>query len=186
ALTNCQKSIIQQLTNTFENSQKNFAFDYCDDIHDGRGYTVGVVGFTTSTKDALDVIQTYTESSNYQNEFDDSLPRLLELNSTLSGETSGLKGFCRAWYKASSNPTFRAIQIAKADELYYNPSQTFADELALELPTSRGQMYDAAVQMGIESDPDSLPSMLKRVPRTSDMSEEEWLTAFLAERERTL
>jgi chitosanase len=47
----CQKSIVFQTTNIFENSQLHFAFDYCENIKDGRGYTSGIIGFTTGTHD---------------------------------------------------------------------------------------------------------------------------------------
>ncbi|KAJ3155027.1 hypothetical protein HDU89_007217 [Geranomyces variabilis] len=185
-LADCQKSMVQQLTNTFENSQLNFAFDYCSDINDGRGYTCGVVGFTTSTHDAYDVVNTYVNSGNYSSEFDPYIARLATLNATGDASTKGLSGFCDAWYAASSNPTFRAVQIAKVDSLYYYPSQNISDTLQLTLAAARGQLYDAAIQHGLESDPDSMPSMVARVPRTAGMTEDAWLAAFMAERKRTL
>ncbi|KAJ3162657.1 hypothetical protein HDU86_003630 [Geranomyces michiganensis] len=178
--------MVQQLTNTFENSQLNFAFDYCSDINDGRGYTLGVVGFTTSTRDGYDVINTYVNSGNYSQEFDPYLATLQRLNSTQDASTKGLSGFCDAWYAACSNPTFRAVQLAKADALYYYPSQNISDTLQLTLPAARGQLYDAAIQHGIEADPDSMPSMVARVPRTPGQTDDAWLQAFMAERKRTL
>ncbi|KAJ3173924.1 hypothetical protein HDU87_007246 [Geranomyces variabilis] len=186
ALADCQKSMVQQLTNTFENSQLNFAFDYCSDIGDGRGYTCGVVGFTTSTHDAYDVVNTYVNSGNYSLEFDPYIATLATLNVTGDASTKGLSGFCDAWYAAASNPTFRAVQIAKIDSLYYYPSQNISDTLQLTLPAARGQLYDAAIQHGVEADPDSMPSMVARVPRTPGMTDDAWLEAFLAERKRTL
>ncbi|KND03930.1 uncharacterized protein SPPG_01379 [Spizellomyces punctatus DAOM BR117] len=186
ALSDCQKSIVQQLTNTYENSQLNFAFDYCENIKDGRGYTVGIVGFTTATRDAFDVVNTYTKSSNYTGEFDPYYDRLKQLNQTGDSSTSGLNGFCDAWYTASSNPAFRAVQVAKADTLYYVPSQGYAEQLNLNLPVSRGQLYDAAIQHGTDPDPDSLPSMISRVPKPSDMDELTWISNFMKERTRTL
>ncbi|TPX61533.1 chitosanase [Powellomyces hirtus] len=186
ALTDCQKSMVQQLTNTFENSQTHFAFDYCQDIKDGRGFTCGIVGFTTSTRDAFDVVSTYSKDPGYSQEFEPYLGKLLELNSTQSDSAEGLSGFCDAWYTAASNPAFRAVQVAKADALYYTPAQKIADNLGLTLAISRGQLYDAAIQMGIESDPDSMPSIVNRTAKPEGMAEETWISNFMKERQRTL
>lgn len=140
----------------------------------------------SATHDAYDVVKTYTQSDNYTSEFDPYLPRLAQLNETSSSSTSGLKGFCQAWYAAASNPTFRQIQVAKADTVYYNPSQALADQLGLNLAISRGQLYDTAIQHGAGSDPDSLLSIAQRTPKTEGMSEENWIAAFMTERQKTL
>ncbi|KAJ3008720.1 hypothetical protein HKX48_008379 [Thoreauomyces humboldtii] len=186
-LTQCQKSMVQQLTNEYENSQMNFAFDYCQNIGDGRGFTCGIVGFTTATHDAFKVVDTYTNSANYTQEFVPYYGRLLELNSTGDSSTSGLSGFCDAWYSAAANnPTFRAIQVQIADSLYYTPSQALADTYNLTLSLSRGQFYDCAIQEGVDADQDSLPSVAARTPNRDTLDEATWIGNFLANRKTTL
>jgi chitosanase len=46
-----KKKTALQITSTAENSTKDWtaAYAYIEDIHDGRGYTGGLVGFTTAT-----------------------------------------------------------------------------------------------------------------------------------------
>lgn len=36
---------------------------YIEDIHDGRGYTAGIIGFTSKNGDLFDVIRYYTRLS---------------------------------------------------------------------------------------------------------------------------
>ncbi|KAI9106122.1 lysozyme-like domain-containing protein, partial [Phlyctochytrium arcticum] len=183
----CQRSQIQQLTNQFENSQNNLAFDYCQDIKDGRGFTCGIVGFTTSTRDAFQVIDDYSKDPAYNREFDPYMDRLRELNSTQAESTAGLDGFCNTWYSTAANSSaFRAVQVARADALYYNPSQAIAEKYGVTAPLARGQLYDAAIQHGLEPDPDSMPSMAARVPRPAGMDDATWISAFMTERSRTL
>ncbi|KAJ3122129.1 hypothetical protein HK098_003108 [Nowakowskiella sp. JEL0407] len=188
-LTTCQKSIVQQLTNVYENSRFPFAFDYCSNIKDGRGYTSGMVGFTTATHDAIQVIDIYRASSSNATEFDALYPTIQRINATGSSSVSGLDGYCDAWKSASTKLEFRTAQIQLTDKLYFNPSQALADALGLRTPLARGQLYDAFIQHGGESDYDSAPSMVKRTTATTPKqggSEQTWLTSFLSVRKYTL
>ncbi|KAJ1645742.1 hypothetical protein LPJ64_002719, partial [Coemansia asiatica] len=54
-LSGCAKSIALQITNIYENGDTKFHYDYCENLHDGRGYTAGIVGFCTGTADAWEV-----------------------------------------------------------------------------------------------------------------------------------
>ncbi|KAJ2376692.1 hypothetical protein IW150_001824, partial [Coemansia sp. RSA 2607] len=38
-LSGCAKSIALQITNIYENGDTNFHYDYCENLHDGRGFT---------------------------------------------------------------------------------------------------------------------------------------------------
>ena len=51
------------LVSSAENSTTDYTgqYAYIEDIGDGRGYTAGIIGFTTGTGDLLDVINRYTE-----------------------------------------------------------------------------------------------------------------------------
>lgn len=188
-LSACQKSAVQQTTNVFENSQLNFAFDYCRNINDGRGYTVGIVGFTTGTGDANTVISAYSQLSNQTHEFDAFTTRLTSLASSGDSAVSGLDGFCQAWKLACNTTAFRSTQVAKLYQLYYTPSQNLADSLGLQLPISRGQFYDAAVQHGIGPESYSLNSMaslVKAATPSNGGDETKWIAAFMTYRKKIL
>ncbi|KAJ3045734.1 hypothetical protein HDV00_007860 [Rhizophlyctis rosea] len=191
ALNDCQRSIVEQLTNVYESSNLWFPFDSCENINDGRGYTAGIVGFTTGTHDAYGVINSYYNKQNHGNEFDPYMDRLRQLNASDSnaGSTSGLDGFCQAWYAACNNTAFLQAQVEFATQTYYLPSQNYADNLGLTSAVGRGQMYDAAIQHGIGSDPDSLNSLIARTqaamtsnnqpPSPSQgASEQDWMNQF--------
>src|SRR5439155_21505160 len=56
-----KKDIAMQLVSSAENSSLNWRaqFKYIEDIHDGRGYTAGIIGFCTGTHDLLELVQLY-------------------------------------------------------------------------------------------------------------------------------
>lgn len=195
SLTTCQKQLIFEATNTYENSQIDPLYSYCENLDDGRGFTCGIVGFTTGTHDAYQVILQYNKASGSTGEFKDYLTALRTLDSKeQTGSVKGLKGFCKVWEGAATNPVFRQVQEDARDTMYFKPSQGFADNLGLDLPLTRGQLYDAAIQHGIGEDYDSLDAMVARataaaggspssVPPVDELT---WLDKFLTVREDTL
>src|SRR4051794_39465098 len=56
-----EKDIAMQLVSSAENSTLNWKaqYAYIEDIHDGRGYTAGIIGFCSGTHDMLEMIQHY-------------------------------------------------------------------------------------------------------------------------------
>jgi chitosanase len=56
-----QKNVILQITTTCENSDTKLAFNYAENIGDGRGITFGCIGFTTGTYDGNMLIKHYTK-----------------------------------------------------------------------------------------------------------------------------
>src|SRR6476469_6737547 len=57
-----KKEIAMRLVSSAENSSLNWRaqYRYIEDIHDGRGYTAGIIGFCSGTGDMLEVVQAYT------------------------------------------------------------------------------------------------------------------------------
>ncbi|KAI8801273.1 lysozyme-like domain-containing protein [Cladochytrium replicatum] len=165
----CEKSIIQQLTNYYENSRFQFSFDYCENLGDGRGFTAGVAGFTTGTHDALEVIKAYVEKMDGEpTEFDGMLDRLKEISREkegLNSDVAGLSGYCRAWETASNNPVFRQAQMEALDANAWTPSQAMADKLGLNLTITRGFLYDGWIMQGSGDDPDSMEAIIKRAAK---------------------
>ncbi|KAI8900287.1 lysozyme-like domain-containing protein [Globomyces pollinis-pini] len=167
-LTICQQNIVMKLTTEFENSVQNFQFDYCEGLDDGRGYTSGIIGFTTGTMDANVVIKQYC-AVKPKNLLCRYMPRLKQLDGFfLNGNgdpnsVKGLEGYCESWAIESKSPQFQAIQLNSLKSMYYSPSQRLADRVGLKTPIGRGLFYDTAIQHGPEGSGDSLEGMIDRM-----------------------
>src|SRR6478752_7143074 len=59
-----RKEITMQLVSSAENSTLEWRrqYRYLEDIGDGRGYTGGIIGFTSGTGDMLVVVRRYTRA----------------------------------------------------------------------------------------------------------------------------
>lgn len=147
-----KKEIAMELVSSAENSSLDWRaqYKYIEDIHDGRGYTGGIIGFCSGTGDMLEVVQRYTA---------------LEPGNVLAKYLSALKAdngspthngldptFGTDWAAAAADPKFQQAQDAERDAEYFTPavSQAKADGLG-----ALGQFiyYDAMVMHGQGSDP---------------------------------
>ena len=108
----------EQYTSIFENDTTELQYAYCENIHDGRGFTAGRAGFTTGTHDAYEVIKKYS-AKKHSNPLAKFLPELEKLDKSGSGSVSHLNGYCAAWKEASHDAEFRKVQDEVSDELYY-------------------------------------------------------------------
>src|SRR5215475_7280848 len=56
-----KKEIAMELVSSAENSSLDWKaqYKYIEDIHDGRGYTAGIIGFCSGTGDMLDLVRAY-------------------------------------------------------------------------------------------------------------------------------
>ncbi|KAJ2236035.1 hypothetical protein H4R99_004952 [Coemansia sp. RSA 1722] len=162
-LSGCAKSIALQITNIYENGDTKFHYDYCENLHDGRGFTAGIVGFCTGMEDAWQVIQEYHKLTGGNDEFSPFDSQLQKLADSGSDSTSGIKGYCDVWEKlGKTDMRFRQAQEAIRDKKHVNPSQKYADQLGLRFSISQGQLYDTAVEHGDGSGPDDLRGLIKR------------------------
>lgn len=141
-----------QLVSSAENSSLNWQaqYGYIEDIGDGRGYTGGIIGFTSGTGDMLDVVQLYTTLKP-----GNALARYISALQSVNGSDShaGLgSGFVSAWKNAASDPAFQTAQNDKRDSTYFNPAITQAKTDGLR---ALGQFmyYDALVMHGPGDDP---------------------------------
>src|ERR1044072_8442964 len=59
-----KKEIAMELVSSAEKSSLDWRsqYRYIQDIHDGRGYTAGIIGFTTRTGDVLQLVRRYTRA----------------------------------------------------------------------------------------------------------------------------
>ena len=98
------------LVSSAENSSTDYAeqYAYIEDIEDGRGYTAGIIGFTTGTGDLLEVVERYTELKP-ENELEKYIPALKQVNGTDSHNGLG-ETFERAWKEAAQSDEMTQAQ----------------------------------------------------------------------------
>jgi chitosanase len=143
------KEIAMELVSSAENSTLDWRaqYRYLADIHDGRGYTGGIIGFCSGTGDMLEVVQAYThdEPANRLARF---LPALRTVDGTASHKGLGRR-FVRAWRRAAGDRAFRRAQDRERDAVYFDPSVRLAKADGVG---ALGQFayYDAAVVHGFE------------------------------------
>lgn len=79
---------VYALVSSAENSSIDYGsqYSYIEDIEDGRGYTAGVIGFTSGTGDLLDVVEKYTELKPTDNILKKYIPALKKVNGSDSHE----------------------------------------------------------------------------------------------------
>jgi chitosanase len=139
------KGLAMQLVSSAENSTLDWSkqYAYIEDIHDGRGYTAGIIGFCSGTGDMLDVVEKYTLDSP-GNPLAVYLPALRKVT---GNSHSGLGGLPSAWKKAAKDPVFQRAQEFVRDRDYFNPSVSMAVADGLDM---LGQFiyYDAMVMHG--------------------------------------
>ncbi|HEY0534651.1 MAG TPA: chitosanase [Actinoplanes sp.] len=143
-----KKETALELVASAENSTLNWRreFGYIEDIHDGRGYTGGIIGFCSGTSDMLAVVEEYTrrEPGNVLAAY---LPALRKVDG--SDSHAGLDpGFPVAWKAAGTDPVFQKVQADERDRMYFQPAVRLAVRDGLR---ALGQFayYDAAVMHGV-------------------------------------
>lgn len=146
-----KKDIAMQIVSSNENSSLDWRaqYGYIEDIHDGRGYTAGIIGFCSGTGDMLELVETYTNTAP-RNPLARFLPALRKVNGTDSHKGLGAP-FVHAWKVAAERKDFEQAQNAERDRVYFDPAvrRAKADGLG-----TLGQFiyYDAMVMHGPGSD----------------------------------
>ena len=178
-----KKDIAMQLVSSAENSSLNWRaqFKYIEDIHDGRGYTAGIIGFCTGTHDLLELVQLYAQRKP-GNVLAKYLPALKKVDGTSSHK--GLDPtFVGDWKKAAADKVFQQCQEDERDRVYFNPAVKQAKTDGLR---ALGQFcyYDAIVMHGDGGDRDSFSSIRKNAlkkakPPAQGGNEKTYLNAFL-------
>lgn len=186
-----QRQIADQIVSVFENDSPVIQYGYAEDIGDGRGITAGRAGFTSATGDLLLVVQRYTDAVP-KNNLAKYIPRLEQLATDESDDTTDLVGLVEAWGAAADDPVFRGVQDAVVDEEYFTPALQHAEHLGLTLPLSLLNLYDTAIQHGDGEDPDGLPAIIATATSQAGgtpaggVDEQTWLRAFIAARRAVL
>lgn len=185
-----KKEIAMELISSAENSSLDWRaqYSYIEDIGDGRGYTGGIIGFTSSTGDMLEVVQHYTFLAP-NNALAKYIPALQNVAGSAAHDGLG-DPFVAGWKSAAHDALFRQAQDYVRDTVYFNPavSQAKADGLH-----ALGQFmyYDAVVMHGPGNDRLSFGGIRKaarqkaRVPAEGG-DETTYLAAFLDTRKAAM
>lgn len=149
-----KKNIAMEIVSSNENSSLDWRaqYGYIEDIHDGRGYTAGIIGFCSGTGDMLQLVEAYTRTKP-DNPLTRFLPALRRVNGSDSHKGLG-PPFVRAWKTAARDRAFQRAQNAERDRVYFDPAVGRAKSDGLG---TLGQFlyYDAIVMHGPGSDPKS-------------------------------
>lgn len=155
---------------------------------ENRGYTGGIVGFTSRTHDMLDVVERYVKAAP-DGPLTKFLPALRKVNGTPSYEGLG-SAFRKAWKEAAQDRRFRDIQYRRAMELYFEPSLKVATQDGLG---ALGQLayVDSSIVHGTGRRPSGLASIRDAALRTARPpsaggDEAAYLAAFLDARVTTM
>jgi chitosanase len=177
-----KKEIAMELVSSAENSSLDWRaqFRYIEDIDDGRGYTAGIIGFTSGTGDMLVLVRDYTRAKP-RNPLRRFLPALRRVNGGPSHKGLG-KPFVKAWRTAARDPVFQQAQENLRDRLYFDPSVALAKTDGLN---ALGQFayYDAAVVHGFDGMKSIRARALAAAPTPAAGGDEvAYLSAFLDQR----
>ncbi len=156
-------------------------YDVEGDPAENRGYTGGIVGFTSKTHDMLDVVRAYVSRRG-----DAALARYVPALEAVAGTPSraGLgPGFVAAWREAAADPAFGEVQRERADALYVVPAvrRARADGLG---PLGQFAYVDAMIMHGPGELTGDLGGIRARAveaaePPSEGGDERRYLTAFL-------
>ncbi|MBP3475531.1 MAG: chitosanase [Lachnospiraceae bacterium] len=178
------RKIVYSLVSSAENSSLDYAeqYSYIEDIGDGRGYTAGIIGFTSGTGDLLEVINRYIELKPTDNVLQKYVSALEQVNG--SDSHVGLRDdFISDWQKASNDSEMIQAQDEIVDEMYMDTAVKYANRDGLSL-LGEFIYYDALVVHGPGNDEDSFGGIrgaaIREVKTPVDGGAEgEYLLAFL-------
>jgi len=190
-----RRDMTMMLLSSAENSSLRWEeqFGYIEynvegDEAENRGYTGGLVGFTSRTHDMLELIEEYEEGSP-DNPLSPFLPALRAADGTPSRDGLG-EPFMAAWREAARDPEFQAAQLRATEDLYLLPAIHQAEVDGLR---ALGQFVyvDALVMHGPGEQPLAFhwirARALERAPSVAQGGDEiTYVDAFLDVREEAM
>ena len=166
---------ILQLVCIAENSNVNWTnyYNYCEDIGDGRGYTISIVGFCSGTGDFIQVLYAL-KSINPNHLLVKYIPLVEKVDGTSS--TKGLEGLPGDLKKMGSNDKdFNKAAWSIIIKLYWGPAMAYAAKIGCVTPLTKYILYDTILNFG---DLDGFKN-LKSKPPAIGGDEKTWLAEFL-------
>ncbi len=159
-----QTGLIHMLEAMGENDTTDYdsEYSYIQNIKDGRGYTIGTVGFCTGTGDFIVVARCLNdlEPSNLLAKYwpglvaiDDAFYKL-DANNADTSPVDKLGSFVADVTSAGTNDkTYRACQDTMADADYLDTALQHAQERGLKGALTIGFLYDTELNFGDQDDP---------------------------------
>jgi chitosanase len=190
-----KKEIAMQLVSAAENSSLDWKAQYAyiewnveKNEKENRGYTAGIIGFTSRTHDMLELVD-YYQTLSPSNPLTPFLPALKKVDGTRSREGLG-KPFEDAWKAAAADPKFRQAQDHERDRTYFDPA---VDQAIKDGLHELGQFiyYDAIVMHGEGNDRHSFGGIHKAAMKKAKTpaqggDETAYLDAFLDARKAAM
>jgi hypothetical protein len=175
-MTALQSDAILSLVSIAENGNTSWwdHYTYIEDIKDGRGYTINIVGFCTGTSDFLWLVNDLKAFNPKHPLVLNYLTSLQKVDGTATHPVSAVTG-------KDDLPAYVATLGNDADYLratwdainhfYWQPSMDTANQYGLTSPISKGQLYDIALNYGDTS----LAAKVKSTPPSKGGDEKVWL-----------
>ncbi|MDB5295002.1 MAG: chitosanase [Phycisphaerales bacterium] len=190
-----KKEIAMRLVSAAENSSLDWTAQYGyieynveHNAKENRGYTAGIIGFTSRTHDMLELVDRYAAVAP-DTKLAAFLPALRKADGTPSKAGLG-KPFEAAWKAAVTDPKFRDAQDRERDRVYFDPA---VDRAAADGLHELGQFiyYDALVMHGDGNDRNGFggirkAAMKKARPPAQGGDEPTYLNAFLDARKAAM
>ncbi|MBW0566293.1 hypothetical protein O181_106008 [Austropuccinia psidii MF-1] len=156
-MTKNQCNVIMSLVSIAENSTTKWweNYNYCEDINDGRGMTVSLVGFCSGTGDLLWVFENLKRSSP-GHPLKKYVSRLEKLNGTTS--TKGLHKLADD-LRLYGDLDWKQAVWAGIIHFYWEPAMKFSRLIGLQYPITKGFLFDIALNHG----GDQMSQMAKKV-----------------------
>lgn len=146
--TNEQVHTILSLVSIAENSTVDWwtKFNYCENIHDGRGYTVGLFGACSGTGDLLQLVQEVQKisPSHVMCQF------IPTLKKTKGSSTKGLDHLKEVVSKLNDDHVWQTATFHTLLKLYWKPAYDLCQKNNMPSPISLGFMYDIALNHGTD------------------------------------
>lgn len=175
-----QRDLFYKIISVFEYDSANPQYCEIFNLDDGRGYTAGIVGFTSEYDDFYLLLEEYSRIKK-----DNQLQKYLKILKKEDYKMSDLRDLPRDWKKECQDNQFIVAQNRIADQLYYNPAMSHSNVLGITSEVGKLILFDTIIQHGNANDPDGLPSIIKQANNklggspAGGINEKTWLTTFL-------
>jgi chitosanase len=193
--TPVKKQIFLEMVNSAEQSALDWttAYPYCEDIHDGRGYTTGIAGFTTDSAGAttddgpgvLGVVLYYNSVTpgNVLAKYTQALQAAANAGTGSHSGIDAVGSFCADWATAAATATFKNAQQHDFDVTAFDPARELAQADGLGV-LGQALYVDDAILNGYGGDPSLANDVAaaKQAARTPAQGGDEttYLKAFVA------
>src|SRR4051812_27641365 len=170
--TPVKKEIFLEMVNSAEQSDLNWtaAYPYCENIHDGRGYTTGIAGFTTNsagetTDDGpgvLGVVLYYNslKPGNVLTKYTQVLKTAANSDSGSPKKIDAVGPFCANWATAAKDPLFKSAQQHNFNVTAFDPARKLAQADGLGV-LGQAIYADDSILNGYGGNPSLLHDVMK-------------------------